>query len=551
MGHPSPRPGLDAEVSYKPRAPGSNRTRGCGIPLLPAGLTRGDGELPHSAALPHRSGLAFTPERGSRAIGDYARPDVTVATFQIIKIYWEANPIYPLYTSRSVEQKPHEPLQAATPEDDAADTALGCAMIIIAMILTGLAVWAGVSYFGDDSDQASQSTAPTSSRSLAPPSKASESPSVAAVQSAPVTSGQVDSLYAATPGEDDVAGMRNTEVFRRSEGFDFLMNPGIVVPGGMYTNATAGNSCSFGWVVTDGTRIFNLTAGHCGKVGDRIIVKDKQGRSHDSGQFVESTGTPKNFGSDPDFALIDITGHEYQFSPPLKNLRFPGVVDLQYLSRDNYPHQVAAQLGLPLADASCSGAVIGHYWNDRPKAGQIVPAQRNAIGPDTGLVTIQMGANPGFVGTVAPACARAALGSSGNCAPMGGTVDKAALSSQLTDVVRDARFRAAPGATIALVGYLDEIGNANDSCVYTGFMSLEDRRGIQRFLNSVNSVMADVAAREGVTYVAPPATQGWCGQPGSRDVSPLGPLSADDAFPFHPTGKGHANLAAKIVAAVR
>lgn len=334
MGHPSPRPGLDAEVSYKPRAPGSNRTRGCGIPLLPAGLTRGDGELPHSAALPHRSGLAFTPERGSRAIGDYARPDVTVATFQIIKIYWEANPIYPLYTSRSVEQKPHEPLQAATPEDDAADTALGCAMIIIAMILTGLAVWAGVSYFGDDSDQASQSTAPTSSRSLAPPSKASESPSVAAVQSAPVTSGQVDSLYAATPGEDDVAGMRNTEVFRRSEGFDFLMNPGIVVPGGMYTNATAGNSCSFGWVVTDGTRIFNLTAGHCGKVGDRIIVKDKQGRSHDSGQFVESTGTPKNFGSDPDFALIDITGHEYQFSPPLKNLRFPGVVDLQYLSQN-------------------------------------------------------------------------------------------------------------------------------------------------------------------------------------------------------------------------
>lgn len=220
-------------------------------------------------------------------------------------------------------------------------------------------------------------------------------------------------------------------------------------------------------------------------------------------------------------------------------------------SKDSYPNQIAAQLGLPLENVSCSGALIDHYWNDRPKAGQIVPAQRNAIGPETGLVTIQMGANPGFVGTVAPACAGAALGSSGNCAPMGGAVDKAALSAQLTDVVRDTRFRAAPGATIALVGYLDEIGNANESCIYTGLMSPDDRRGLQAFLNSVNSVMADVAAREGVTYIAPPATQGWCGQPGVRDVSPLGPISLDDAFPFHPTRQGHTNLANTVVGALR
>ncbi|MEX3505232.1 SGNH/GDSL hydrolase family protein [Corynebacterium sp. LK2510] len=221
-------------------------------------------------------------------------------------------------------------------------------------------------------------------------------------------------------------------------------------------------------------------------------------------------------------------------------------------SKDNYPNQIAWQLGMPLADVSCAGAVVGHYWNARSKAGQIVPAQRDAIGPDTGLVTIQMGANPKFVSHVAPLCSQAVLGSSGNCAPMGAVVNRGALAEQLTEIVRDARFRAAPGAAIVLLGYLDPLGNPDASCFFTGFMSPEDKRGLQAYIGSVNSVMSEVAAREGVTYVAPPAeASGWCAQPGHRDFSPLGFSSFDNAFPLHPTNQGHIRLANQVVAAVR
>ena len=266
---------------------------------------------------------------------------------------WEADYLQQLYTPKLQDKKPDEPVEDATPKDESTETELGCVgcamnffAIITVMSLAGLAVMAAVSFFGDDSDPSpstrstilssptSQTRASTSPRSQAATPKAPDSQSAGAVGSAPVTTGQVDSLYAAAPKEDVVAGMKDTEVFRRSKGFEFLTNPGVVVPGGKYTNATSGSTCSFGWIVTDGTRIFNLTAGHCGKVGDRVIVQDKRGRSHDSGQFVESTGTPKNFGIDPDFALIDITGYEYQFAPPVKKLRLTQVIDMQYLNQN-------------------------------------------------------------------------------------------------------------------------------------------------------------------------------------------------------------------------
>lgn len=115
-------------------------------------------------------------------------------------------------------------------------------------------------------------------------------------------------------------------------------------------------------------------------------------------------------------------------------------------------------------------ATLAHVRN---KLGLIVPAQRNAISPETGLVTIQLGANPAFVNVAAPRCAGAALGSSAiaGCNTVADAVDRPGLTAQLTDVV--------------------------------------------------------------------------------RDVSPLGPFSGDNAFPFHPTHQGHKRLSDQVVAAVR
>ncbi len=71
-------------------------------------------------------------------------------------------------------------------------------------------------------------------------------------------------------------------------------------------------------------------------------------------------------------------------------------------SRDNYPHQIAAKLGLLLSDVSCGGATTAHIlgpWGE-------LPPQLDALRPDTKLVTITIGGNDvGYIaGLFAASC---------------------------------------------------------------------------------------------------------------------------------------------------
>jgi len=71
-------------------------------------------------------------------------------------------------------------------------------------------------------------------------------------------------------------------------------------------------------------------------------------------------------------------------------------------SIDNYAHQLARKRNLTLVDVSCGGATTAHIlgaWNE-------LPAQIEAITPDTALVTITIGGNDaGFVsGLMAGSC---------------------------------------------------------------------------------------------------------------------------------------------------
>ena len=59
-------------------------------------------------------------------------------------------------------------------------------------------------------------------------------------------------------------------------------------------------------------------------------------------------------------------------------------------SRDNYAQQLARLRGLSLVDATCGGATTAHVL----EGGQLLqPAQLDALGPDTELVTITIGGN--------------------------------------------------------------------------------------------------------------------------------------------------------------
>ena len=82
----------------------------------------------------------------------------------------------------------------------------------------------------------------------------------------------------------------------------------------------------------------------------------------------------------------------------------PGITDLAEAppnrcqrSRDNYAQQLARKRGLTLVDVSCGGATTAHIlgpWNE-------LPAQIDAVTPQTRLVTVTIGGNDvGFIATL-------------------------------------------------------------------------------------------------------------------------------------------------------
>lgn len=82
----------------------------------------------------------------------------------------------------------------------------------------------------------------------------------------------------------------------------------------------------------------------------------------------------------------------------------PGITDLAETppnrcqrSHDNYAQQLARKRGLTLVDVSCGGATTGHIlgpWNE-------LPAQIDAVTPQTRLVTVTIGGNDvGFIATL-------------------------------------------------------------------------------------------------------------------------------------------------------
>lgn len=141
---------------------------------------------------------------------------------------------------------------------------------------------------------------------------------------------------AVTAGEAAAQSSRGSGIYQNSEGFDFLATPGTVVPGGKYTTSS-GSSCSFGWLVYSKTdtakRKFMLTAGHCGKKGERVYIQGSNGKKAQVGQFVESTGGILSNGDD--YALIDVTNSPREAQLPLSNPDFDGWKTQQWVKENN------------------------------------------------------------------------------------------------------------------------------------------------------------------------------------------------------------------------
>jgi lysophospholipase L1-like esterase len=123
-------------------------------------------------------------------------------------------------------------------------------------------------------------------------------------------------------------------------------------------------------------------------------------------------------------------------------------------SQANYPTLLAQRLHLDLVDATCGGATTAHIlgpWNE-------LPAQLDAVSPETRLVTITIGGNDvNFVRNLHGAeCSGKATSAEvrAKCTQslLPGEADWTKLSGNLRDIVRRIR-RTAPAARVIFVDY--------------------------------------------------------------------------------------------------
>lgn len=150
-------------------------------------------------------------------------------------------------------------------------------------------------------------------------------------------------------------------------------------------------------------------------------------------------------------------------------------------STDNYAHQLARRRQLDLVDASCGGATTAHVlgpWLE-------LPAQIDAVTPDTRLVTVTIGGNDvGFVGKLmVQSCESGEVPSLANSAAMCKSVEAyarnnpeaaksaamlpddaawAKVSASLDSIAQEVHRRA-PGARLVFIDYI-QIVPAIGSC---------------------------------------------------------------------------------------
>ncbi|HEY3605809.1 MAG TPA: SGNH/GDSL hydrolase family protein [Sporichthyaceae bacterium] len=223
-------------------------------------------------------------------------------------------------------------------------------------------------------------------------------------------------------------------------------------------------------------------------------------------------------------------------------------------SAANYPHVLAATLGLALTDVSCGGATVGNFrkaqWSDQAP-------QFSALTADATLVTIGIGGNDNnLFASVVTGCGATALLFTLSLTPCRDRFGDefaqkiAADEVNLRAAVREVRHRA-PKARVVLVGYpnimpTDALGQAG--CLIAGVPftpgDLDYVDGIERALNAM---LARAAAAQRVLFVdtyTPSVGHDMCRLPGTRWIEPLIPLSP--AAQFHPNAAGEAATAADL-----
>ncbi|MEV6072125.1 SGNH/GDSL hydrolase family protein [Nocardia sp. NPDC052001] len=201
-------------------------------------------------------------------------------------------------------------------------------------------------------------------------------------------------------------------------------------------------------------------------------------------------------------------GSSYASGPGL-----PDMVDVGCArSGHNYPHQVAAAVGLELVDVTCAGATTANILRTPQSlaGGRAAPVQVEAVTERTQLVSVTIGGNDlGLAGSMikASACARLLESVPAFCETAAGTKphtqgDFDAVESSIVAVVRAIEERA-PQASVMLVQYLPALNPSGATCPALT-MSASQAADIRRTYDGLVSATERAARRTGATAIAVP-----------------------------------------------
>ncbi|WP_228771838.1 SGNH/GDSL hydrolase family protein [Actinokineospora iranica] len=235
----------------------------------------------------------------------------------------------------------------------------------------------------------------------------------------------------------------------------------------------------------------------------------------------------------------------------------PNQVDLLCTRSDrNYPSLVskAVQPG-KFTDVTCGGAVTADMTGNQ--FGMVGP-QFNALKPDTDLVTVGIGGNDIPFSEILVTC-----GLPGVLVPVGspcktlynvGGVDRLAakvkaVGPKVDGVLKGIKQRS-PQAEVVLVGYPVIMPDDGSSCWPVVPIAPGDAPYLRDITKLLNTVLAGVAADNGVTFVdtyTSSVGHDICKPPGAKWMEGI---LASGALPVHPNALGAQNQARQVLAAL-
>jgi lysophospholipase L1-like esterase len=227
-------------------------------------------------------------------------------------------------------------------------------------------------------------------------------------------------------------------------------------------------------------------------------------------------------------------------------------------SSNNYPRLAAPGIGLPLRDATCSGATTVHMANpqnvdpDGPN-----PPQLNSVDASTTVVSLTIGGNDIGFSEVAQSCivinpfSHPCLNkyNSGGVDQLKARIN--ATAPKVAAVLQGIKARA-PSAKIYVVNYPAIFPETGFGCwpqMPIGFQDVPYLRSTQK---SLNAMLATQAAANGATLVnwyAASIGHDACKGSSTRWVEPLVP--GNSAAPIHPNKAGMVGGANALLAAVK